>query len=60
VTGFDNCEQAEAEGLTTVDIPNYRRGYIAAQSLIENIPGMNNNEILRIPVAVVWRNSVSV
>jgi LacI family transcriptional regulator len=58
VTGFDNCELAEAEGLTTVTIPNYERGYIAARSLIENISGKSSFEPLKIPAEIVWRKSV--
>ena len=57
VTGFDNCERAEAEGLTTVAIPNYERGFIAARSLIENISGKNNFEPMKIPAKVIWRKS---
>jgi LacI family transcriptional regulator len=58
VTGFDNCERAEAAGLTTVAIPNYERGFIAARSLIENISGKNNFEPMKIPAEIVWRKSV--
>jgi LacI family transcriptional regulator len=59
VTGFDNGERAEALGLTTVAVPNYERGYLAARSLIENINGKNNFEPLRISAAVIWRKSVA-
>ena len=48
VTGFDNNDLTEAMGLTTVDIPNYERGYLAAQYLIENIMGKRNVELFRI------------
>jgi LacI family transcriptional regulator len=58
VTGFDNCEQAKTAGLTTVSIPNYERGFIAARSLIENISGKNNFDLMRIPAKVIWRKSV--
>lgn len=58
VTGFDNSDHAEAAGLTTVAIPNYERGYLAARSLIENIEGVYNGETLKIPAAVTWRNTV--
>ena len=34
VTGFDDTPLAELLGLTTVAIPNYERGYLAAQHLI--------------------------
>jgi LacI family transcriptional regulator len=59
VTGFDNCELSETLGLTTVDIPNYERGYLAARSLIENIHGKNDVETLKISASVKWRNTVA-
>ncbi|GHV77206.1 LacI family transcriptional regulator [Spirochaetia bacterium] len=59
VTGFDNSERAEALGLTTVAVPNYERGYLAARSLIENINGKNNFDPLRISATVIWRKTVS-
>jgi LacI family transcriptional regulator len=58
VTGFDNGERAEALGLTTVAVPNYERGYLAARSLIENINGKNNFEPMRIAATVIWRKTV--
>lgn len=54
VTGFDNCELAESIGLTTVHIPNYERGYLAARSLIENIEGRNNFDPIMISASVNW------
>ncbi|GHU78403.1 LacI family transcriptional regulator [Spirochaetia bacterium] len=59
VTGFDNCEQAEMLGLTTVAVPNYERGYLAARSLIENINGKKDFEPLKISAPVKWRNTVA-
>jgi LacI family transcriptional regulator len=59
ITGFDNCERAETLGLTTVAIPNYERGYLAARSLIENINGKNNFETMKISAAVTWRKTVA-
>lgn len=58
VTGFDNCDLAEVMGLTTVAIPNYERGYLAAQSLIENMKGTRNVEPFKISAKVKWRTSV--
>jgi LacI family transcriptional regulator len=60
VTGFDNCDLAEAMELTTVSIPNYERGYIAARYLIENIRGKRNVEPFKISAKIKWRGSVSV
>ncbi|MGB4659080.1 MAG: LacI family DNA-binding transcriptional regulator [Mobilitalea sp.] len=59
ITGFDDCDLAEAMGLATVSIPNYERGYIAARYLIENIRGELNVESFKITAKVKWRNSVS-
>lgn len=58
VTGFDNSDLAEAMNLTTVDIPNYERGYLAAQYLIENIMGKRDMSLFRISTQVKWRNTV--
>jgi LacI family transcriptional regulator len=58
ITGFDNCDLAEAMELTTVAIPNYERGYLAAKYLIENIKGRKNVEPFKISAKVKWRKSV--
>jgi len=58
VTGFDNCDLAEAMNLTTVSIPNYERGYIAARYLIENIRGLRNVETFKISAKIIWRDSI--
>jgi len=60
VTGFDNCDSAEAIGLTTVSIPNYERGYLAARCLVEIISGKRATESLKISASVKWRKSVLV
>ncbi len=59
VTGFDNCDLSEVVGLTTVDIPNYERGYLAAQYLVENIRGKHNVEPFKISAKVKWRKTVT-
>jgi len=58
VTGFDNCDLAEAMELTTVSIPNYERGYIAAKYLIEHIRGEMNAEVFKIDAKIIYRGSV--
>jgi LacI family transcriptional regulator len=58
ITGFDDCERAKTMDLTTVTIPDYERGYLAARSLIENIKGKNNFEPMQIPASVKWRKTV--
>jgi len=57
ITGFDDTETAKPFGLTTVQIPNYERGYIAAQYLIECIEGNANFEPFKISAKVKWRQS---
>jgi LacI family transcriptional regulator len=58
VTGFDNCELAETVDLTTVSIPNYERGYLAARSLIENIEGRKNFDPVMVNADVRWGNTL--
>lgn len=58
ITGFDNSDLAEVMGLTTVEIPNYERGYLAAQYLVENIKGKKNVDIFKISAKVNWRDTV--
>lgn len=58
VTGFDNCVLAEPMGLTTVDVPDYERGYMAAQYLLENIRGNMDTDTLKIGAKVLWRKTV--
>jgi LacI family transcriptional regulator len=60
LTGFDNCERAGMVGLTTVTVPDYERGYLAASFLIENIRGKNNFEPTKLTAVVDWRESVGV
>lgn len=58
ITGFDNCDIAEVLELTTVAIPNYERGYLAARYLIENMRGHKDVETFKISAKVKWRKSV--
>ena len=44
--------------LTTVDIPNYERGYLAAQFLLQMIAGNTNCDMFKIAAKVHWRESV--
>ena len=59
VTGFDDCNLAKTYGLTTISIPNYERGYIAARYLIENIRGTLNVDPFKISPRIIWRKSTS-
>ncbi|MCR4690020.1 MAG: LacI family transcriptional regulator [Lachnospiraceae bacterium] len=58
VTGFDDCMLAGPMGLTTVSIPNYERGYIAAQYLIEGMKNDSRSGPVKINAKVKWRGSV--
>lgn len=58
VTGFDGIYLAGELGLTTVDIPNYERGYLAAQQLISLINGADDYSTFRISASVTFRESV--
>ena len=59
VTGFDNSEMSGVMELTTVEVPGYERGYLAAQYLVENIEGKRNVELFRISAQVKWRKTVA-
>ncbi|WZL78249.1 LacI family DNA-binding transcriptional regulator [Eubacteriales bacterium mix99] len=58
ITGFDNCDLAEAMDLTTVSIPNYERGYLAARYLIENIREQRDTKPVKIPANIILRGSI--
>ncbi|MDF2678712.1 MAG: transcriptional regulator, LacI family [Bacillota bacterium] len=60
VTGFDNCNMASQMGLTTAAVPNYERGYLAAQYLIENITGNKSTDVFSIASKVIWRTSTKI
>lgn len=59
VTGFDDSDLAEVAGLTTVAIPNYERGYMAAQALVDMLRGNCRSEVLTISAQVKWRKTVA-
>ena len=58
VTGYDNSDLSSIMELTTVEVPDYERGYLAAQYLVENIEGKRNVELFRIAAQVKWRKTV--
>ncbi len=58
VTGFDDCDMASGMKLTTVQVPNYERGYLAAQYLVANIEGHGNVDTFRMAAQVKWRGTV--
>ncbi|MCH3917229.1 MAG: LacI family transcriptional regulator [Spirochaetia bacterium] len=59
VTGFDNNLIAEYNDITTIDIPDYERGYLAAQALVGNIEGAMNRDTFRIKAKLIWRGSTT-
>lgn len=59
VTGFDDSEAATMAGLTTVSIPRYESGYLAAKELLEIIEGESRREPFKLTAtSVKWRKSV--
>lgn len=57
VTGFDNNILSEYNNITTIDIPDYERGYLAAQALVGNIEEGINTELFRINAKIIQRGS---
>ncbi len=57
VCGFDDTEMARVMDVTTVSIPYYERGYLAAQYLIENVNGSENYEPFMVSAKVKWRST---
>ncbi len=57
VTGFDNNDVASYNSITTIDIPDYERGYLAAQALVGNIEGEMDASVFRISAKIIERQS---
>ncbi|MCR4694602.1 MAG: LacI family transcriptional regulator [Pseudobutyrivibrio sp.] len=57
VCGFDDTTLASEYKLTTVSVPNYERGYLAAQNLVENVNGAGNYDTFMITAQVKWRET---
>ncbi len=57
VCGFDDIIISKYARLTTVTVPNYERGFLAAQSLVEIIEGGGDYETRRIGARVKWRDT---
>lgn len=60
VTGFDDIEKAREIGLTTVAVPDYERGYLAALYLLESVKGKKASGNFRITAKVKHRKTVLV
>lgn len=57
VTGFDDSDTSVIIGLTTVSIPRFENGYLAAKELVEMLNGKPAEKILRINASIKWRTS---
>lgn len=60
VTGFDDNERAREMGLTTVTVPDYERGYLAALYLVEAMKGKETASMFRISAKIKNRKTVLV
>jgi LacI family transcriptional regulator len=58
ITGFDDSDTAALAGLTTISIPRYESGYLAAKELLEMIHGSEGSSTIKISAAVKWRKTV--
>lgn len=58
ITGFDDSETALLKGLTTISIPRYESGYIAAKELLSMIKGMWSSEPFKLGASIAWRYTV--
>ncbi len=58
ITGFDDSDAAALANLTTIKIPRYESGFLAAKELLELIKGKHNRETVKISASIIWRQSV--
>jgi LacI family transcriptional regulator len=58
VTGFDDADAAAMAGLTTISIPRYESGYLAAKELLEMIKGTAGKEPFKLSATIKWRKTV--
>lgn len=57
VCGYDDLIISKYLGLTTVAVPDYERGFLAAQALIDIMEDKGDYETFRIGARVKWRKS---
>ena len=57
VCGFDDIIISRYLGLTTVSVPDYERGFLAGQALLNIIDGSGDFETYRIGARVKWRRT---
>lgn len=60
VTGFDDTPKAKEMGLTTVTVPDYERGYLAALYLLEQLKGKQTAKVSRILAKFQDRDTVPI
>ncbi|MCR5688605.1 MAG: LacI family transcriptional regulator [Lachnospiraceae bacterium] len=60
VAGFDDIVISRYTELTTVTVPDYERGFLAAQALIDILEGKGDYETVRIGARVKWRKSTKI
>jgi LacI family transcriptional regulator len=58
VTGFDDSDTAAMAGLTTISIPRYESGYLAAKELLEMIKGTASKDPFKLSATIKWRKTV--
>jgi LacI family transcriptional regulator len=58
VTGFDDSDTAAMAGLTTISIPRYESGYLAAKELLGMINGTASKEPFKLSATIKWRKTV--
>ncbi|WP_024864449.1 LacI family DNA-binding transcriptional regulator [Butyrivibrio sp. FCS014] len=57
VCGFDDIIISRYLGLTTVSVPDYERGFLAGQALLNILDGSGDYETYRIGARVKWRRT---
>ncbi len=60
VAGFDDIIVSRYTELTTVTVPDYERGYLAAQALIDILDGKGDFDTVRIGARVKWRKTTRI
>ena len=58
VCGFDDIIISRYLGLTTVSVPDYERGFLAGQALLNILDGTGDFDTYRIGARVKWRRTV--
>lgn len=57
VCGFDDIIISRYLGLTTVSVPDYERGFLAGQAILNILDGSGDYETYRIGARVKWRRT---